>query len=223
MPSIVLGRELTKVHEELVRGPISRGAFEAWGAPGRVRRRRSWCRIRQTKRSWSPPDASQLWSEFGYMTTNGGSTQTPGDHRVEPEVPDECWQRLRHGRGSQKVWSVDLSLCRSGSVRLGFQRVVPDPRARCMANSDRSRNRKPRAPRPRQHQPRPFPPRRRKPLVVCRAPPRRSDVLRGRRPVREGARGAAAPRLPATRSSCSNRCFGDIPKRRSCTSACGCT
>jgi 16S rRNA (cytidine1402-2'-O)-methyltransferase len=72
--SIVLGRELTKVHEELVRGSITlvlsrlvepRGEFVvAVMVPDPSH-----------QEVLVPPDASQLWSEFCDMTNNGGSTR----------------------------------------------------------------------------------------------------------------------------------------------------
>jgi 16S rRNA (cytidine1402-2'-O)-methyltransferase len=71
---IVLGRELTKVHEELVRGPITQ-VLSQLGEP----RGEFVVAVMVPDASHQeiriPPDANQVWSEFCEMTKNGGATR----------------------------------------------------------------------------------------------------------------------------------------------------
>ena len=146
---------------------------------------------------------------------------------------------LRGYRASQEIWSNDRICC---AVLVAYGRSLDRPRRSATlpalraifmrrtgvhgeaAATDQSltESRQP-------HRVAPAQPRSRATVAASRAPagavgpPTALDLLRSGRALRTRARGAAAPRLPAARPTCSSRCCGSTPRKRSCTSACGST
>lgn len=102
---VVVARELTKIHETLVKGPISAVLNRALPFRGEFTVVANIGLITKSCRSRALPSPAELWDEFGEMTANAALTRRQALNRLARKhgiPPNELYSLLESGRNSVK-------------------------------------------------------------------------------------------------------------------------